>query len=140
LNVTTNANYGYSVTVMQDHNLVSSNGATISSFKDGIAASSTALATAWTSPLNTLGTFRTYGHFGLTSGDATLSDGNAFVGSKYKGLWHSDPIEVMWHNGPSDGLANGIGSSTVAYSLQIGPLQQAGDYSNTLTYVCTPTY
>ena len=138
LNVTTNANYGYSVTVMQNQNLTASNGATIASFKNGAAASTTPLA--WSAPAGTLGSFYTYGHFGLTSGDTTLSNGNPFTGSLYKGFWHTTPVEVMYHNGPSDGLTTGIGSSTVAYSIQISALQQAGDYSNTLTYVCTPTY
>jgi hypothetical protein len=138
LNVTTNANYGYTVTVVQDHNLLSSNGADIDSFKDGAAASSTPLA--WALPSSILGNAHTYGHFGFTSGDISLSNGNPFGSSLYKGFWHTDPVEVMWHNGPSDGLTKYIGSSTVAYSVEIGPLQEAGDYSNTLTYVCTPTY
>lgn len=138
LNVTTNANYGYTVTVVQDHNLLSSNGATIDSFKDGSAASTSPLA--WVSPTGILGRANTYGHFGLTSGDATLSDGNPFTGGLYKGFWHTTPVEVMYHTGVSDGLTTGIGSSTVAYTVEISALQEAGDYSNTLTYVCTPTY
>jgi hypothetical protein len=141
LNVTTNANYGYSVTVVQDHDLLSSNGADINAFKDGAAASTTPLA--WASPTGILGSARTYGHFGLTSGDASLSDGSPFKPAAtplYKGFWHTTPVEVMYHTGPADGLASGIGSSTVAYTVEISALQEAGDYSNTLTYVCTPTY
>ncbi|MDD5528371.1 MAG: hypothetical protein PHO56_05410, partial [Patescibacteria group bacterium] len=138
LNVTTNANYGYTVTVAQDHNLLSSNGADIDSFKDGSAASTTPLA--WASPAALLGNAHTYGHFGFTSGDTVLSDGNPFTGSLYKGFWGTTPVEVMYHNGPADGLTSGVGSSTVAYSIEISALQEAGDYSNTLTYVCTPTY
>lgn len=144
MNVTTNADYGYSVTVVQDHNLLASNGADIDSFDNGLPASTTPLA--WASPSAVLGNAHTYGHFGLTSGDTTLSDGNPFIGSLYKGFWLNRntsteiPIEVMWHNGVSDGLTKGIGSSTVAYSVEISALQEAGDYSNTLTYVCTPTY
>jgi hypothetical protein len=145
LNVTTNANYGYSVTVAQNQNLTASNGATIAPFENGAAASTTPLI--WAAPSGTLGSFKTYGHFGITSADTSLSGGgvdagtkNPFSGTKYKGFWGTTPIEVMYHNGPSDGLAAGIGSSTVAYSIQISPLQQAGDYTNTLTYVCTPTY
>jgi hypothetical protein len=138
LNVTTNARYGYTVTVQQDHDLTASNGADINTFKDGAAASTTPLA--WVSPANILGSFNTYGHFGLTSGDTSLSDGNPFGGSMYKGFWHATPVEVMWHNGPSDGTTKYIGSSTVAYSVEISALQEAGDYSNTLTYICTPTY
>jgi hypothetical protein len=141
LNVTTNANYGYTVTVVQDHNLISSNGADINSFKDGAAASTTPLA--WAAPTGVLGNASTYGHFGLTSGDTTLSTGNTFNPGGtplYKGFWQTTPVEVMYHTGPADGLARNIGSSTVAYSVEISALQEAGDYSNTLTYVCTPTY
>ncbi|MDD4902035.1 MAG: hypothetical protein PHE24_02760 [Patescibacteria group bacterium] len=138
LNVTTNANYGYTVTVEQDHNLLASNGADIDSFRDGAAASTTPLA--WAPPTGVLGNAHTYGHLGLTSGDTVLSDGNPFAGSLYKGFWHTTPVEVMYHNGPSDGLTTGIGSSTVAYSIEISALQEAGDYASTLTYICTPTY
>jgi hypothetical protein len=46
----------------------------------------------------------------------------------------------MYHNGPSDGLTADIGTTTVAYTVGITALQEAGDYSNTLTYICTPTY
>jgi hypothetical protein len=139
LNVTTNANYGYTVTVVQDHNLLASNGADIDSFADGSGASTTPLA--WTAPTGILGNAHTYGHFGLTSRDINLSNGNPFgTATLYKGFWHNTPIEVMYHTGPSDGLTANIGSSTVAYSIQITALQEAGDYANTLTYVCTPTY
>jgi hypothetical protein len=138
LKVTTNATYGFTVTVQQDHNLVSSGGADIDSFKDGVEASSTALA--WAVPAATLGQENTYGHFGFTSQDASLSSGDAFGASLYKGFNASDPIEVMYHTGPADGLTPDIGTTTVAYSIQVSDMQEAGDYSNTLTYVCTPTY
>lgn len=140
LKVTTNATYGFTVTVQQDHNLLSSGGADIDSFNNGIAASTTALAAAWTAPTALLGQEATYGHFGFTSQDASLSDGNAFNGSKYKGFYNSNPIEVMYNNGPADGLTPDKGTTTVAYSVQVSALQEAGDYSNTLTYICTPTY
>jgi hypothetical protein len=141
LNVTTNAAYGYTVTVVQDHNLLASNGADIDSFKNGAAASTTPLA--WAAPSGILGQEMTYGHFGFTAADQTLSNGDPFgtpATPLYKGFWHNTPVEIMYNNGPADGLSEWIGSSTVAYSIQISALQEAGDYSNTLTYVCTPTY
>jgi hypothetical protein len=46
----------------------------------------------------------------------------------------------MYSSGPADSLTDDIGSTSVAYSLEISALQESGDYSNTLTYVCTPTY
>lgn len=138
LKVTTNATYGFTVTVQQDHNLVSSGGADIDSFKDGVEASTTPLA--WAAPTSVLGEENTYGHFGFTSQDASLSDGDPFGATLYKGFNSTDPVEVMYHNGPADGLTPDIGTTTVAYSIQIGAMQEAGDYSNTLTYICTPTY
>jgi hypothetical protein len=138
LKVSTNATHGFSVTVAQDHNLVSSGGADIDSFKDGTAASTTALT--WASPAGTLGNENTYGHFGLTSSDTSLTGGNVYSASKYKGFYGSNPIEVMYNNGPADGLTADVGTTTVAYSVEINALQESGDYSNTLTYVCTPTY
>lgn len=138
LKVSTNATGGFTVTVQQDHNLLSSGSADIDSFKDGVEASTTALA--WTAPTGVLGEENTFGHFGFTSQDSSLSDGDAFGTTLYKGFNSSDPIEVMYNDGPADGLTPDVGTTTVAYSIQINALQESGDYSNTLTYVCTPTY
>ncbi len=136
LNVVTNAAFGYSVTVVEDTNLLSSTGADIDTFKDG--ANST--PTAWTSPLNTLGTEATYGHLGLTSDDAVLSGGDEFGTQLFSGEFNV-PRQVMYHNAPADGVTAGVGSTTVAYKLEIGTLQEAGsDYTNTLTYVATPIF
>ncbi len=137
LNVTTNAAFGYSVTVVEDQNLSSATGADIDIFKDGVTPGA---PTAWTSPLNTLGSEQTYGHLGLTSDDAVLSGGDEFGTSLYTGDFTA-PRQVMYHNAPADGLAAGIGSTTVAYKVEIGSLQEAGsDYTNTLTYVATPIF
>ena len=52
-----------------------------------------------------------------------------------------NPRGIFWHTGPSDGTTANIGSTTVAYTIQVGALQEAGnDYTNTLTYVATPTF
>jgi hypothetical protein len=136
LNVVTNAAFGYSVTVVEDQNLTSSTGADIDVFKDG--ASST--PTAWTSPTNTLGSENTYGHLGVTSDDAVLSAGDYFGTQLFSGEFGT-PLQVMYHNAPSDGVTAGVGSTTVAYKVEIGSLQEAGaDYTNTLTYVATPIF
>jgi hypothetical protein len=136
LNVVTNAAFGYSVTVVEDQNLTSSTGADIDVFKDG--ASST--PTAWTSPTNTLGNENTYGHLGVTSDDSVLSGGDEFGTQLFSGEFGS-PRQVMYHNAPADGVTAGVGSTTVAYKVEIGSLQEAGaDYTNTLTYVATPIF
>lgn len=137
LEVTTNAAYGYSVTVFQNQDLTSDAGATINAFVDGAAASTT--AQAWQSPSATLGSADTYGHFGLTVNDSSLSVA-AFGSGNFKGFEGTSPLEVMYHTGPADGSTDHIGSSTVAYAIEISALQEAGEYTNSLTYVCTPTY
>ncbi len=137
LRVTTNAYYGYTVTVFQDHNLLANNGADIDSFVDGTPA---AVGTAWASPTGTLGSENTYGHFGLSSDDSTLTGGDLFGADEWMGFNGTNPIQVMYHDGPADGAADDIGLTTVAYRIEINALQEAGDYSNTLTYICTPTY
>ncbi len=138
LHVTTNAKAGYSVTVEQDHNLLSDNGADIDSFNNGSPATSTAIA--WQDPTGTLGSEATYGHFGLTTDDTSLSSSSGFGSVHYKGFDGTNSIEVMYHNGPADGSTQSIGVAKVAYTVMITGLQEAGDYSNTLTYICTPVY
>lgn len=130
LKVSTNATGGFTVTVAQNQDLRSGAGAEIDAFIDNVPSA----GAAWIAPLGTLGDPLTYGHMGLTSSDAGLAV-NSFVG-----LTTGTPTTVMSNGGPSDGISAGIGYASVAYSVQISDLQEAGDYDSTLTYVCTPTY
>jgi hypothetical protein len=84
----------------------------------------------------------TYGHLGLTTSDDTMSGGDPdlFAGSKFTGFDGVTPVAVLYHNGPSDGGTDGKGYADVAYEVQISAMQEAGDYSNTLTYICTPQF
>lgn len=137
LAVVTNAAFGFSVTVVEDQNLLSSTGADIDLFKDG---ATTSVPTAWTSPTNVLGNEWTYGHLGVASEDTTLSAGDEFGTSLYAGNFNT-ARQVFFHNGPSDGTTANIGSTNVAYKVEIGSLQEAGtDYTNSLTYVATPVF
>ncbi len=140
LNVATNAINGFGVTVVQNQNLTSSTGADIDLFIDGAG---TAAPTAWQAPANTLGNDATYGHYGLTSADANFAGGaDTFGTGLYVGNFGAGtPRMVFYHDDPSDGTTVHIGSTTVAYQLQIGTLQEAAnDYNNTLTYVATPIF
>jgi hypothetical protein len=75
----------------------------------------------------------------VTSDDAD-EGGGEFTGSLYAGNI-DQPRQVFSHNGPSNGVAQDKGVAHVLYSVQIGSLQEAGnDYTNTLTYVATPTF
>lgn len=138
LNVLSNAAGGFTVTVQANQNLLSSTGADIDTFKDG---ASTAVPTAWTAPVNTLGSEATYGHFGVTSEDSSLSAGDEFGTSLFAGNLVATPREVFYHTGSADNITNNIGSTSVAYKVQVASLQEAGnDYTATLTYVATPTF
>jgi hypothetical protein len=136
LHVTTNATEGFTVTVQQDQNLTSGAGADIDSFINGTSSA----PQPWAAPASILDAEWTYGHFGFTTDDATLFGGDIFGSNLWKGLASTAPAEIMYHDGPADGLADGKGAVKVGYQLEIGGLQQTGDYTNTLTYVVTPIY
>jgi hypothetical protein len=135
LNVTTNARNGFVVTVEQDQNLLSSTGADIDGFIDGAYTNTPA---AWAAPTNSIANENTWGHWGLTSDDDinTSEFGSAlFVAAS------TTPRQIFSHAGPSDGVTNDIGSTTIGYQIQISPLQEAGDdYTTVLTYIATPTF
>jgi hypothetical protein len=140
LNVTTNARNGFVVTVEQDQNLLSSTGADIDGFTNGNYQNT---PIAWTAPTNNIALENTWGHWGLTTTDSNLDaqlGGGSFAGNLYVAA-STTPRNVFAHTGPSDGVTDDIGSTSVAYSIQISPLQEAGDdYSTTLTYIATPTF
>jgi hypothetical protein len=136
LNVSTNAVNGFTVTVKQDQNLTSTAGTDIDVFANGTG---TAAPTAWSAPSNTLGSEDTYGHFGLTSDDDINS--NEYGTALFVGNFATTARAVFHNSGPADGATANIGSTTVAYRIAIGSLQEAGnDYTNTLTYVATPVF
>lgn len=139
LAVTTNASNGFSVTVEQTTALQSSTGDDIDGFIDG---SNTETPTAWQSPGGLIADENTYGHWALTSNDATTTRASEF--SDGGDLWASGsttPIVVMGHTGPSDGTTEGEGLTRVGYQIEISALQEAGgDYTTTLRYIATPTF
>ncbi len=139
LSVTTNAANGFRVTVFEDQNLTSSTGADIDLFSNG---ATTTPPIAWTTPTNVLNQEHTYGHFGITSQDGSLSNGDPFGTALWSGAFTAAaPLEVFYHNGPSDGTTDEEGDTRVGFQIEIESLQEAGnDYTNTLTYVATPVF
>ncbi|KKS84323.1 MAG: hypothetical protein UV60_C0023G0007 [Parcubacteria group bacterium GW2011_GWA2_43_11] len=144
LRVDTNALNGFSVSVFANQTLTSGNGATIDEFVNGNAISS---STLWAGPAETLGNTDTYGHWGLTSDDNVVSSttpslwGNAQAA--YVGNFINNPVEVFYHNTAVTTAQGGmgVGSTTVAYKVEIGVLQEAAkDYTATLTYIATPVF
>ena len=133
LNVTTNAVNGFNVTVETDGTLNSSNGADIDIYDNGVDQVTPA---AWSSPDNTVGQENTYGHWGVTTMDnVTLFDPGEYIAAS------TSPRSIFSHTTSADGVTNDVGSTTVAYKIQISPLQEAAnDYNSVLTYIATPTF
>ena len=143
LSVSTNASYGFAVTVQTDQQLTSSAGADIDGFVDGSYATT---PISWVPPTALIASEKTWGHWGLTSNDATFTSGpaNPFDVGGAGELFVSastTPVRVFTHNGPADGTTPNIGRASVGYQIEVSALQEAGtDYTATLTYVATPIF
>jgi len=143
LTVSTNASYGFVVTVQVDKQLTSSTGADIDGFDNGAY---TTTPIAWAVPSQNINNENTWGHWGLTSDDASLTGGltNPFdvgVGGQLFVSASTTPVEVFRNDGPADGSTQNIGKAKVGYKVEISALQEAGnDYTATLTYVATPVF
>ena len=141
LTVATNAQNGFIVTVHEDQNLLSANGADIDLFADGSAVATPA---AWATPTAVLGNENTYGHIGITSDDIDLNANEFFSGSVIKWAGNFGPTTtrtIFSNTGPSDGVTQNIGKARVGYKILVSNLQEAAtDYTNHLIYVCTPTF
>ncbi len=138
LTVSTNAANGYSVTVQVDGALRSSTGEDIKEFSQD---SDTNTPTTWAAPTGLINSPTTWGHWGVTSDDTSITSraGNEFGDNLFIAA-STTPREVMQHTGPVNGTGVGVGTTTVGYRVEISALQAAGDYSTTLTYVATPTF
>jgi hypothetical protein len=138
LSVATNARNGYTVTLNQNQNLLSSTGADIDRFQDDTPPGSPA---AWASPSGSLGSENTYGHMGITTEDATLAGGDDFGSDLWAGDFVNNAREVLYHDGPADGITANEGSTTVGFKAEIMAFQEAGtDYQAVITYVATPVF
>lgn len=143
LTVVTNAANGFVVTVTADGQLNSTNGADIDGFRNGTYD---ATPVAWAPPTASVGSEETYGHWGITSEDQTLtalltdefnggSGGDRFVSAS------TTPVEVFRHDGPTDGTGAGEGTTRVGFKVEVSALQEAAeDYTAILTYVATPVF
>lgn len=140
--VNTNASNGYVVTVQSDSDLQSTTGGVIDGFVNG---SNTDTPVDWGTNLPTgdVDDPTTWGHWGFTSDDATTTRdaGDEFDANEFASISSTTARVVMSHDGPANGTGTGVGTTYVAYKVQITALQEAGnDYSTNLTYVATPTF
>ncbi len=140
LQVQTNAANGFVVTVETNQQLTSGNGADIDGFSNGAFTGTPIL---WESPTASPGSENSYGHWGLSSTDTSLTDGlnDFFDGGDNFVSASTTPVEVFRHDGPTDGSPANEGNTTVIYKVEISALQEAAsDYTATLTYVATPVF
>jgi hypothetical protein len=138
LAATTNTVNGFTVTVSARSDLTSGGGSTIDSFTDGTATSTPVV---WQAPSGQSGDTDTYGHWGVTTEDVSLSDDDSFGDALYAGDFIDNPREVMYSTTSADGSTAHIGTTRVGYKLEITALQEAGtDYQTELVYVITPVF
>jgi hypothetical protein len=138
LTVSTNSTNGFMVTVFADGDLQSTSGATINSFTDGTGVAS---PVPWDSPLGQSGLIDTYGHWGITTEDNSLSDNDSFGDALYAGNFINTPREVMYATSSADALTPHIGATRVGFKMEISALQEAArDYTTRLLYTVTPTF
>jgi len=139
LSVVTNAFNGFVVTVTADTQLISTTGADIDGYRNGNYDET---PVTWEGPTPVLGDEWTYGHWGITSDDDSVSAG--LTDDFGAGLFASastTPLEVFRHDGPANGTVDGQGKTRVGYKAEISALQEAADdYTATLTYVATPIF
>ena len=139
LNVSTNAANGFAVTVHEDQDMTSVTGNSIHLFKDGNATSSPSV---WVAPGSVINVPQTYGHFGVTSDDASGTVAFGTSTPLYVGSFNpTSTVTVFSWTGPADGTTQNVGAAKVAFRIEIGPLQAAAnDYTNNLIYVATPVF
>jgi hypothetical protein len=124
LSVTTNATGGYTTTLFQDGNLRNS----INQIQP--VSASNASPAAWPSTVTTSA-------FGYHTTAATLCTGTLtrFSSNNTYAAVTTTPSEVACSS-----AAVTAASTSIVYQLQIGNLQQAGNYTNTITYITTAIY
>lgn len=134
LNVETNADNGFIVTVEQSQEFSSLTGAIIDSFADGGYDD---IPGNWVDPSEDISDDTTWGHWGMTSDD---DDYNSGTNNQWIAV-SSTPRVIFQHASSADFTTNDIGSTSVMYQVQVSPLQEAAnDYTTTLTYIATPTF
>lgn len=146
--VTTNAAFGFRLNLIQNDDLKAITDGRVHRifcFENG-KCKNLENASFWTKPEGILGDPKTYGHFGITSEDNSLGENCLFnyynFGQvpKWVGLEPGKPVEIMRHCGPTDGTIRHQGWTRIGFQVEITPLQPAGNYQTTFTYVLTPIF
>jgi hypothetical protein len=124
--VTTNATAGYSTTVRQDGNL-----RTTSSNEISPVSGTNASPASWPGSITT-------GRFGYHTSDEDLCTGSAtrFSTNNTWAALDTTPYEVGCNTGP----VTGGETTTITYKLEAGTVQEAGTYTNTVTYISSAQF
>ena len=127
LTVTTNANYGYTVYLNESQQLQSAIYTTTIDKVSGTNASPAAFAIQGGSN----------GAYGYQTSDSSLGTGTTdrFSAANKFAQLDSTLREVAYSTDPVTSEATDI-----VYKLKVGDLQEAGNYTTTLTYVATPVF
>jgi len=125
LTVSTNATSGHNTYVKQSANLTNGTADTINSFDDGTPPTLNSEA-VWSTPTSG-------GHIGFTSTDTVSGSAFDATGTKFGGFTGTTTYKIFDAAVPVNGTGAG-GTADIGYSLQITGTQQAGTYTNTLTY------
>ena len=146
--VTTNAGFGFRLNLIQNDYLKTTREGRvyrIFCFENG-RCKSQENALSWIKPEGILGDPKTYGHFGITSEDNSLGENCVFnyygfgQTPKWAGPEVNFPLEIMRNCGPADGQTKHQGWTRIGFQVEITPLQPAGNYQTTFTYVVTPIF
>ncbi len=123
--VSTNATGGFTTTVQQDGNLRTNTSKEIATVSGTNAAPAT-----WPGSITT-------GRFGYHSSDEDLCTGTTtrFSTNNTWAALASTPYEVGCNTGPVTGE-----TTTVTYKLEVGNVQEAGQYANVVTYITTAQF
>lgn len=124
--VTTNASGGYSTTVQQDGNLRTNSSKEISPVSGTNASPAT-----WPTGI-------TAGFFGYHTSDEDLCSGTTgrFASNNTWAALSTSPYEVGCNTAP----VTGGETITVTYKLETGTVQEAGQYSNRVTYITSAQF
>jgi hypothetical protein len=125
IQVSTNADDGYEVGMLESHDLSNQTGVTIAP-----VAATNASPAIWPLTVNT-------GAFGYHTTDASLCTGNPtrFASNNTYAAATTTPGEVACNTGPASN-----DSYNVVFQVEVGALQATGNYSNSITYIVTGQY
>ncbi len=141
--VNTDAQNGFFVYVIQDHDMVHSvdAGVDIDVIKNDTTVGTNASPVAWYTPGGTTIGADT-GFLGYHTSDAVLGTGtpDRFAAADTWAGLTSTPAEVLYHALATQSNIDGQDYADVTFKLQTNNLQPSGNYSNEITFIAKPIF